>query len=216
MMQNLRSGNHSPGRPDWTQLPSELLTEVFKHLSFDDLIAAETCCRSWYQTLKCPQDHKVWGVVLLDLDDVRERISTQSRQGVSETNLFLPTCRWLRSHSPGIHSLEIGMYHPEYIDFIAEEGEPAVFSVEQNRAAFAMLVASLSGCQIDIHINFTSKPEAWQLAGHLTALTKLDIYAAGPLQFHAAHLGQLQRLDSLQLTNVRVGDFDVPRGRGCS
>ncbi|KAK9798570.1 hypothetical protein WJX73_010373 [Symbiochloris irregularis] len=151
-----RSVNRSPmGRPDWSQLPSELLTEVFKGLSKPDLVRAELCCRSWNQTLKCLQGCKLWGDVCVELDVIIDAVSGQSREKPSNTQRFLPTCRWFVSHAAGIESLQI--------QTLCAEADLTEVDIGLVRGLFAMLMASLSGLQVDVHLHLTSEESEWQL-----------------------------------------------------
>ncbi|KAK9815063.1 hypothetical protein WJX73_006281 [Symbiochloris irregularis] len=86
----------SVNRPDWTQLPSELLLEVFSNLQLRDLLQAESSCRSWMQALKCPQAQKVWRDITVSLNErLRSRVSRDgTRARCSDSELWWPTCRW--------------------------------------------------------------------------------------------------------------------------
>ncbi|KAK9802609.1 hypothetical protein WJX73_001968 [Symbiochloris irregularis] len=149
--------------PSWANMPSELLTRVFWHLSTRGKLKAELVCRAWNGVLCNPQVPGLWGNLTVQLDKLHSRIYPKEEADVdcrlrcipSTPELFAPICRWTRARSPGMESLLLTTGH-------CEECSPAQPSCEQHdcnnspdrvNSALVMLLACLSGRPLDIAIS---------------------------------------------------------------
>ncbi|KAK9815159.1 hypothetical protein WJX73_009164 [Symbiochloris irregularis] len=151
-------------RPDWRQLPSELLLRIFGSSPLRHLLQAELCCRSWFQVLRCPQGSTVWGDLTIKLDVLRDRISRDGRPA-SESQLYLRTCRWLKAHASGIASLTITASELEDEDEDEQDNDAQLRNfaeIKKLRAGFAVLVAAFSRLSVDLHVNFDYRDRALQ------------------------------------------------------
>ncbi|KAK9803732.1 hypothetical protein WJX73_008595 [Symbiochloris irregularis] len=95
-------------RPELKHLPSELVTNIFTRLTFEDKLQAQLCCRSWARLLRVPQAADVWGSVEIHLTDLPSRLAPNRLAILAKSHtLFQPVCRWLQQRCHGITCLTL-------------------------------------------------------------------------------------------------------------
>ncbi|KAK9795223.1 hypothetical protein WJX73_004945 [Symbiochloris irregularis] len=110
--------------PAWARLPSELLTKVFQLLSFQDLLRAERCCKSWHSVLSNPQVRDLWGTIfvpwsMLESNSDSDSDSDSEDEVASESVRLFPMCKWIQDRRTGISRLRL--FFDVDINFMSEE-----------------------------------------------------------------------------------------------
>ncbi|KAK9815017.1 hypothetical protein WJX73_004946 [Symbiochloris irregularis] len=129
--------------------------QAWAYVQLGELLHAELCCRSWARVL--PQGSAVWGDLTVELGLLRPRIA-RGWTPASDSQLYLPTCRWLKAHASGIERLTLNATDLDNLESDDEdeedEGTQARKRAQLLREGFAMVVASFSRLSVDLHVNF--------------------------------------------------------------